>query len=543
METGMSTEFRQRKPAEYAQILWRRKWMILLPAVAISFAVGIVVWRLPNVYQSTTLLTVRPSNLTEGIVPQLSEADLTIRINNIGQEVLSRSSLEPLIANYNLYAAERKQGEPMELLVEQMKKHDIQFELNTSRDITNGFQLSFKGPDPYVAQRVAADLASKYVNAQTQFTTQSALQQQQFIDTQLQQAKADLDTIDKQRLEYLSAHLASLPQSSTALVQQLSGLYEQQKTYIADIGRLRDQQTMLTTQLGAAENNVQQGIIDVAETITDPKTTISWSDLSKQESVLEAEIQAMLAQGLKPKFPDIVAKRQELATVQKRKKEMLDDWKEKIEEKKKRLEGRVDPSITTYKTQLEFARGEIMRQQKLLDDTRAQIGQLEGRINNVPSTEVGLSALDREYQTKKATYDELLEKKNKADITAASAKAAQGESIQVIDPASLPEKPVAPKRPLLLVVGLALGLFIGFLFAAALEVPRLLTIQTVEDARHYTSLPVLVSVPELLTPREERRRKIQRAMLAFASVVVTVVSVPALALLLKLSHVFERMGT
>lgn len=540
----MSTEFRQRKPAEYAQILWRRKWMILLPAVAISFAIAIVVWRLPDVYQSTTLLTVRPSNLTEGIVPQLSDADLTIRINNIGQEVLSRSSLEPLIANYNLYATERRRGEPMELLVEQMKKKDIQFELNTSRnDITNGFQISFKGPDPYVAQRVAADLASKYVNAQTQFATQSAQQQSQFIDSQLQQAKNDLDSIDKQRLEYLTTHISSLPQSSSALVQQLNGLYEQQKAYITDIGRMRDQQTMLTTQLGAAEKNAQIGIIDAAQTITDPKTTIAWADLSKQESDFESQVQAMLSGGLRPKNPDVIAKKQELAAVQKRKQQMLDDWKEKIEERKAQLEKRIDPSITTYKTQLEFAQGEIARQQKLLDDTRTQIGQLEARINNVPSTEVGLSALDRDYQTKKATYDELLEKKNKADLTAASAKAAQGESIQVIDPASLPEKPVAPKRPMLMLFGLALGLGAGLLLAVALEVPRLLTIQTIEDARHYTSLPVLVSVPELLTPREERRRKMRRATFAFASIAITVVAIPALALLLKLSHVFERLGT
>ena len=70
-----------------------------------------------------------------------------------------------------------------------------------------------------------------------------------------------------------------------------------------------------------------------------------------------------------------------------------------------------------------------------------------------------------------------------------------------------------------------------------------MTIQTVEDARHYTSLPVLVSVPELLTAREERRRKVRRMTLATASVAASVVSVPALALLLKLTHVFEKIGS
>ena len=112
----MSVEFRQRKPAEYARMLWRRKWMIVLPAAAITLAVAWAVWKLPNIYESTTLLTVRPPSISPSIVPQLSGDDLTIRINSIGQEVVSRSSLEPLILKFNLYAAERQRDEPWRCL-------------------------------------------------------------------------------------------------------------------------------------------------------------------------------------------------------------------------------------------------------------------------------------------------------------------------------------------------------------------------------------------------------------------------------------------
>ena len=44
------------------------------------------------------------------------------------------------------------------------------------------------------------------------------------------------------------------------------------------------------------------------------------------------------------------------------------------------------------------------------------------------------------------------------------------------------------------------GLGLGLLLAGIFEFPKLLTIQTSEDAAHYTGLPVLISVPELLTP-------------------------------------------
>src|SRR5918997_1889775 len=158
----MSVEFRQRKPAEYARMLWRRKWLIVLPALAITLAVAWAVWKLPTLYESTTLLTVRPPSISPSIVPQLSGDDLTIRINSIGQEVVSRSSLEPLILKYNLYAAERQRDEPMDALVERMKTRDLAVKINNSRnDVTNGFYLSFRSSDPKTAQAVTAELASK----------------------------------------------------------------------------------------------------------------------------------------------------------------------------------------------------------------------------------------------------------------------------------------------------------------------------------------------------------------------------------------------
>jgi hypothetical protein len=74
------------------------------------------------------------------------------------------------------------------------------------------------------------------------------------------------------------------------------------------------------------------------------------------------------------------------------------------------------------------------------------------------------------------------------------------------------------------------------------EGPRLLTIQNSEDARHYTGLPVLLSVPELLTPQEARAVPRRRKLLLAAGVVATLVSIPMLALALKLTHVFEFLS-
>src|SRR6185436_12337349 len=181
---------------------------------------------------------------------------------------------------------------------------------------------------------------------------------------------------------------------------------------------------------------------------------------------------------------------------------MIQDWKNKIEERKQRLQQLSDPRILSLKTQIATLDSDVDRQQRMLNETNQQIAELDSRINAIPNAEVGLEAIDREYKTKKANYDTLLGQQQKVAFGADAMKDQQGSGIQVVDPANLPAQPVAPKRPVLMAAGFGIGLVIGLLLAVALEFRRLFTIQTSEDAKHYTKLPVLATIPKLLTATE-----------------------------------------
>src|SRR4026209_2125218 len=110
----MSVEFRQRKPSEYLKILRRRKWLIILPTIAIFTAVTWVVLKLPDVLRAATLIVVNPSTLPTSIVPTSAEDNVTRQLAGISQVVASRSSLEPLVEKYELYKVQRLRGAPME---------------------------------------------------------------------------------------------------------------------------------------------------------------------------------------------------------------------------------------------------------------------------------------------------------------------------------------------------------------------------------------------------------------------------------------------
>jgi polysaccharide chain length determinant protein (PEP-CTERM system associated) len=537
----MSVEFRQRTPGEYAKIAWKRKWMIILPAIAIAVSVAWVVWQLPDLYESSTLIVVKPSTLPNSVVPTITEDSLTRQINSIAQVVTSRSSLEPLIEKYELYKAERQRGEPMEVLVDYMRAN-IKVEVNTSRnDITNGFNITYRGRNAKTTQAVTAELASKYIDEQTKNTINSTSSAKQFIDQQVNQTKEELDAVDKQRLDFMQQNVGNLPSEAASLVGQLSGLREQQKAYISEVGRLQDRRSALTSQLAIVKKSSDQMKDDIAENTTDPKTTLAWSQLVSRKADLESQLTRMLTE-LRPKHPDVLAKQAEVDSVKEAMDQMITEWKQRIKEKQDKLRDRPDLTVANLEAELGMIDGEIKREQSLLGDIDSQVNQVMDRINHVPGAEVTLGALDRDYQTKKGQYDSLLMQQQKIGLGADAASQQQGEGIQVVDPANLPARPVAPKRLMLMTAGLGAGLAFGLLLVGLFEVPRLLTVQTSEDAAHYTGLPVLVAVPELLTAQEAQVIPRRRRLILAAAVAAMVLAIPALALILKLTQVFERFA-
>src|ERR1700754_613918 len=95
----MSIEFRQRTPSEYLKIISRRKWLIILPIIAVTSAVALVVYRLPDVYESTTLIVVTPSTLPTSVVGTSGEDNTSRSLTTTAKFVPSRSSLDPLVKN------------------------------------------------------------------------------------------------------------------------------------------------------------------------------------------------------------------------------------------------------------------------------------------------------------------------------------------------------------------------------------------------------------------------------------------------------------
>jgi len=82
----------------------------------------------------------------------------------------------------------------------------------------------------------------------------------------------------------------------------------------------------------------------------------------------------------------------------------------------------------------------------------------------------------------------------------------QGELLELLDPASLPQTPTEPKRPMTISIGAGIGLVLGIIIAGAREMKDT-SLKNLKDVRAYTQMAILGSVPLLENDFVVRRRK------------------------------------
>jgi hypothetical protein len=138
-------------------------------------------------------------------------------------------------------------------------------------------------------------------------------------------------------------------------------------------------------------------------------------------------------------------------------------------------------------TQLALSRKEIQNLAEEKRQTQQQLADFKARIEKGPQIEQMFLDLRRDYQEAVENYQSLLQKKMEA----------------VLEPAYIPKSPVEPKVMKVLGLGfmLAVGCGLGLVYLREYSDP---TFRRNEDLTSMIGLPVLVSIPEVRTPKERR---------------------------------------
>ena len=495
----------------------RRKWLILIPAILIATAAGALIHRLPNLYRSETLILVVPQRVPETYVKSTVTARIEDRLQAISQQILSRTKLEQIVSDFNLYKKERADGELMEDIVEQMRTRDIGIGVVKG----DAFRVSFAADDPRVAMRVTERLGSLFIDESLRDREVLAQGTSEFLATQLDEARRQLVQVETKLQEYQRTFNGELPSQLTANLQGQHNTELALQSLGESLNRDRERRIAF-----------ERTVADVLEA-PDPVLPASPEQPKEIAQTLQDELrtaqQALLAAELKlrPEHPDV-----------KRLRRNVTDLKARVEAQ--RLEGTLTSRPTTTTTvvmdyakrkRLMDAKAELDNldreiQAKLAEEGRLRsvLGMYQARIEATPVREAELASLTRDYETLAQTYRGLLQKKGESEISANLEKRQIGEQFRILDPARMPEKPESPDRPRLYLIAMLTALAIGIGLAATAEFFDR-GLRSEADVRAALNLAVVATVPYMRDAATRARR--WRRNLALGAAAITVIAVGA----------------
>ena len=242
---------------KYKQIALRRRWWVIIPLL-LSILTGIVLTLvLPKVYQANTLILIQPQKVPASYVQEIVSVDIEDRVRTITQQVTSRTNLENIIKEFDLY---NKPDSHM-FMEDKVKilRENISIELSSGSGRRRGatvssFQIFFTGKYPKRIANVTNALASYFISQNLKIREDQAIGTSEFLADELENIRKRLLEKEEELKRYRERYMGGLP--------------EQLETNLRILERIQGQIVTNQENLREAENRklmIQQQIAEAAE--------------------------------------------------------------------------------------------------------------------------------------------------------------------------------------------------------------------------------------------------------------------------------------
>lgn len=482
---------------ETLRAIVRRRWVVLVPFALGVAAVPLLAPFAPERYRSESLIMVVPQRVPEAYVKPTVTDSVADRLTTISEQILSRTRLERIIQEMDLYPAER-QRQVMEDVVARMRA-DATLTLVGRAEDADSFRISYVSHDPDIARAVTERLATLAIEQNVSDRNNQAENTSQFLSAQLEEAKSRLIEQEKKLEEYRKRHAGQLPSQLPGNLQAIQNANVLLQSLNDSTNRARERRLLIEQQIADVQSVPLAAPATAVPSVQAPPTTAQQLDAARARLKLSldrytpdhpevislertiAELSAQLGQempvGVTPVEPEPPPSPAELA----QKKRILDLQAEL---------GVIDHQLKTAEAEQQRLNGVIV--------------EYQGKVDAAPTRESELVELTRDYSTLQTAYTNLLMKREDSLLAANLERRQIGEQFRILDPASRPERPFNQMQRFgIMASGAGLGLALGLLIVVWREYTDS-SFRGGDEVERVLSLPVLALIPMLVSESEQR---------------------------------------
>ncbi len=545
---------------DYTAILRRRKWQMIVPAVLLVVAAVVVAVAIPPTYRSTATILIEQQEIPSDLVRSTVTSYADQRVQTISQRVMTTQNLGKIIDSYKLYP-DLMQRLGLASAVQQMRE-DVKLEMISAEvvdprsgrptEATIAFSLSYEAESPALAQRVANDIVSLFLNENLRDRQESAKETAAFLEKEAEKLAGKISSLEAKLAAFKEEYGDSLPELKSLNLQLMQRTEERLRDNEQTIRALEDRKILLEAQLAqidpysdfySADGKRVLGPTDRLKALEAEYAAVTArystshpdrirmerematlrhavgesadlaADLERRLDEQEAEM-AALRERYAPAHPDV----QRLARAIARTEQQLGEVRRGSAASPLEVKDADNPAYIQLQAQLQAADAELTAVKATREEIRAKLTDFEKRLAESPKIEREYLGLARDYDNTTATYREAKQRLMEAELGEALETERKGERFSLIEPPLLPEQPAKPNRLAIAFLGIVLGFGGGFGNLALQEAMD----QGVRGARGVQAvirMAPLATIPYIDTDAEIRRRTRMRVLVVVGGVV------------------------
>jgi len=458
-------------------ILLRRRWVIMIPC-SIALLVGIfLAILLPRVFEAKTMILVERQKVPENYVQSIVTEDTSQRITTISQQILSRTNLEKIIEDFNLFKGPQQNQGYIEDQVANLRNRISVEVIRDGRRQTEAFTIGFKGRDPEKVMRVANGLASSFIDENLKGREIQATGTSTFLEAEKETMRLKLEQFEEKIKNYRKTYMGELPEqleTNLRIIERLQGALTGRQQSLRDArSRLAD--------LNSQATNREPSVVVIGGGQRANEGAVSLEELRSQLEAMQSRYTE--------KHPDIQRLKKQIAELEVR---------ANATDAESAMGNRIPFEL---RQRISEAKREIQLEEDEIENLKMEIAEYQKRVENIPKREQEMLGLKRDYENVQTTYESLLTRKLEADIAVNMERKQKGEQFRIVDPARIPQRPIEPNLRKLFLLSIAAGLCLGAGFALFLEY-AIPTYRRPDEIEKQYNIPVLVSIPQLMLPKQ-----------------------------------------
>jgi uncharacterized protein involved in exopolysaccharide biosynthesis len=485
----------------YIAVFLRRIQYFIFVASLVGAAAIAAAVLLPPTYWAQAILLVEPAQIPGQLAPPTVQSAALEQLQVMQSKLMTRANLLQIAKDQKAIRN-----------IEGMSPDDIVDAMRSQTSITNKagkeqatvMTIGFSGPSAKATAEVVNQYVTLVLKDSVATRTEATRDTLGFFDQDVKTLGLQLDALTTKILAFKEENKDALPDTLSFRLTQQTSLQDRISTEERNISSLKEErarliaifnstgqidaansaaaQTPEAKQLAALQAQLQQALAIYSE--DNPKIKMLRAQIAQQENIVKAQVPATPGTGATAPAGSPAS--------------MLDVQIASID-------ARIAQSGTTR------------------DQLQEQLDAITDTIDRTPANQIALDGLNRDLMNIQSQYNTAVAKQSQAAAADRIESMSKGEKVAVIEGATVPDRPIKPKRLLIAVGGVFGGILLGLGTIVLIELMNR-SVRRPKDLVKAFGITPIATVPYMRTPHEAvARRSMFLALLGLA-----VIGIPAL---------------